>query len=77
MKFHKILLDDEKPNQAQLKLYSQTAADLAKAILLASGAGIFIPAKEGENILFSVIGFAIATALFITASRLLKGVKEK
>ncbi len=76
-RLNKLLLGATQPNEAQLKLYSSTAADLAKAMFLASWAAVFVPSKEGAGILLGIAGLITSAILFITASRFLKEVKEK
>lgn len=75
-KLQRLLLDSDKPNTAQLKLFSQTFADLAKATAIGSGALVFVPSDGTNNLLLSTFGFIAAVILLIISSRFLKEVKE-
>jgi hypothetical protein len=72
-----LIVGDKEPNQAQLKLYSKTAADLSKTMFLASGGVIFLPSEDGGSIVLGILGLLVSVAFFIAASRALKEVKDE
>ena len=75
-KLQRILVGSDKPNTAQLKLFSQTFADLAKATAVGSAALVFVPSEDTNNLLLSTFGFIATVVLLIISSRFLKEVKE-
>ena len=76
-KLKRWIVGAEEINKAQLKFYSSIAGDLAKALVLASGAILVYPFQEDWiSLIFAVLGLFTAMVLFISASRMLKEVKD-
>ena len=72
-----LIVGEQDPNEAQLKFYSSIAGDLAKAIVLASGAILVYPFDEDiVRLTFAIVGLFTSMVLFISASRMLKEVKD-
>jgi hypothetical protein len=74
---NRLLLGRDEPNQAQLKLYSSSAASISRTLLLVSGAAVLFPIENNVNVFLGVLGLLTSMVLLVTASRFLREVKDK